>query len=599
MEDPQEQVERYIDGVLDGTVVVGRRVRQCIDRHLYDLKTAHKRGYYFDETKAATAIAWFPAALVHVEGEWAGRPVELTDNQAFIIWCIMGWRRADGTRRFRHAVICCARKWGKSTLAAGLALQLLTFDDPYEHGAQVYCAATKEDQAKIVHRLAQNMSQQSPVMRSQVNVLAKSITTKADSHQPNSFFKPLGSDSRTADGFNLHAAVIDEVHEWMERHEGLWDKLNTASGARRQPLIVTITTEGDDRSDLWISIDQLCVATLDRYDEDDPPGDNRFVFLARLDERRPCDCGGLPRCKKCDGTGEIPEDDIFDEANWPKANPNYPVTPKPDFMKEQASDAKNNAKAMHAFKRYHCNLRVSSLDKTIDDGLWARSRGELSDWEDADAICGAWDMGGSDDLAALGFCARFETGEFEIDAETGAETDTPIYRYEVDAKGFLNTAAERDITKEPFCDWIKQGLLVVHTQEINQMRQDILNEFEWNLIRSWAYAPANSRDFAQSLEPEGIETVKFWQNARMYTEPMSSFLKDLRTGRIKHDGNGLLTWAAGNLVSVTTSKSGGIATMPDKANSPDKIDPIVAVIMAYRLATIAPQRSRGKLFITT
>ena len=595
---PAQQVNRYIEGVQSGDIVVGRRVRQCVERHLHDLEHASNRGYYFDESKASAAIAWFPIALKHVEGEWAGKSVELTDNQAFIVWCIMGWRRADGTRRFRHAYISCGRKWGKSTLAAGLALLLLTFDDPLEPGAQVYCAATKEDQAKIVHNLAKHMAEASPILIHQVGILAKSIVSGANSLQPKSFFKPLGSDSRTADGFNLHAAVIDEVHEWMERHRGLWDKLNTASGSRRQPLIVTITTAGDDKSQLWIEIEDLCVATLDRFDEDDPPGDNRFVFIARLDEKRACDCGGLDACRSCDGSGEIPEDDPFDEKNWAKANPNYPITPKPDFLREQASDAKNSPAVLHAFKRYHMNIRVSSLEQAIEETVWMRARSEFLDWEDADAICGAWDMGGQDDLAAIGLCARFETGEYEIDSKTGKpDKRNPIYRYEVDAKAFLNTSAERDVTQGMWPDWIRQGLVVVHAREIEEMKADIVREFRDNLIRSWAYDPANSRDFAQSLEPEGIETVKFWQNAGMWTEPITNFLRDLKRGRIHHDGNGLLTWAVKNLIIVNASKASSVQVMPDKRNSPDKIDPIVSVIMAYRLASIAPRRSRGKLFV--
>ncbi|WP_372897420.1 terminase large subunit domain-containing protein, partial [Stieleria sp.] len=178
MEAPKQQVQRYIDGVLDGSIVTGRRVRQAVERHVYDLEHAHKRGHYFDEQKASLAIMWFPACLRHVEGEWADKPVELTDNQAFIVWCLMGWRRADGCRRFRHAYITCGRKWGKSTVAAGIGLLLLTCDDPLEKGAQIYCAATKEDQAKIVHGLAKAMADGSPEVRKQVNVLAKSIVTK-------------------------------------------------------------------------------------------------------------------------------------------------------------------------------------------------------------------------------------------------------------------------------------------------------------------------------------------------------------------------------------------------------------------------------------
>jgi phage terminase large subunit-like protein len=598
MDDPIDQVNRYISGVMDGSIVVGELVRKCVKRHLYDLENAGERGHYFDAKKAAAAVSWFPVCLQHVEGEWAGEPVTLTDNQAFIVWSIFGWRRSDGTRRFRHAYISCARKWGKSTIAAGLALQCLTADDPFEPAAQVYCAATKEDQAKIVHRLAQVMAENSEVMQAQVKVLARSITTRSDSFQPNSYFKPLGSDSRTADGFNLHCAVIDEVHEWREHHQGLWDKLNTASGSRRNWLVVTITTAGDDKSDLWISIEQLCQATLDNYTDDDPPGDNRFVFIARLDGKRACDCEALPDCQLCGGTGEIPEDDIFDEANWPKANPNFPITPKLDFLREQASDAKTNAKSLHAFKRYHCNIKVSSLSKAIDDTIWARAKGEFADWRDADAICGAWDMGGQDDMAAMGLCARFDTGQVEIDERTGSPTGRPVYRYEVDAVGFINRQAERDLSKEPFAQWVNQDLLRVNTMEINEMRMEVIREYRDNMVRSWAYDPHTSRDFAQSLEPEGIECVKFYQNANTWTEPLTGFLRDLKRGRIRHDGNGLLTWAVSNLITVQMSRKASVQLMPDKGESVDKIDPIVAVIMAYRLVSVAPARSRGRLFIS-
>ncbi|WP_372899702.1 terminase large subunit domain-containing protein, partial [Stieleria sp.] len=498
---------------------------------------------------------WFPACLRHVEGEWADKPVELTDNQAFIVWCLMGWRRSDGCRRFRHAYITCGRKWGKSTVAAGIGLLLLTCDDPLEKGAQIYCAATKEDQAKIVHGLAKAMADGSPEVRKQVNVLAKSIVTKKGSYQPNSFFKPLGSDSRTSDGFNVHAAVLDEIHEWGDHHKGLWDKLNTAHGSRRQPLIITITTAGDDQSKLWIEVDTLSCRVLDGYKLDNPPGDHRFCFIARLDEKRPCDCGAVKGCPKCEGTGEIPEDDPFDEKNWAKANPNYPVTPKREFMQEQADDAQLSPAGLHVFKRYHCNVLVSSLEKAIHDETWRAAQGEFSDWSDADAICGAWDMGGQDDLAALGFCARFDTGEDEIDTKTGEPTGRPLYRYEVDSVGFINTSAERDLSKEPWADWVDQKLLRVSSMEINEMRQEVIREYQDNQIRSWAYDPANSRDFAQSLEPEGIETVKFFQNAGMWTEPITKFLADLKLGRVRHEGNGLLTWAAGNMVLVNGKRS--------------------------------------------
>ena len=576
---------------MDGTITVGRRVRQAVERHLWDLDHASNRRIYFDERKAEAAILWFSVALKHVEGEWAGKPVELTDNQAFIIWCVMGWRNADGNRRFRHVYISCARKWGKSTLAAGIGLMLLTFDDPLEPGAQVYCAATKEDQAKIVHRLAQNMANASDLVKSQARTLAKSIVTKPDSLQPNSFFKPLGSDSKTSDGFNVHVAVLDEIHEWRtKQHQGLWDKLNTAHGSRRQALIITITTAGDDTSEIWSNVDDLCCQSLDGYKQDNPPGDHRFAFVARLDEKRDCDCGGNVDCIRCDGTGTIEADDPFDEANWPKANPNFPITPKPEFLREQAADAKLSPANKHAFLRYHCNVKVSSLSKAIDSGTWSRAQGQLSDWSEADVVCGGWDLGGEDDLGALARVARFETDEKSEDGD-------PVYRYEIDATGYINAENSRDIAKEPWCNWRRDGILVVSPMELAAMKTAVKKYHRDDYVRQWAYDPHTSRDFAQSLEADGVECIKFFQNASMWTEPLLKFLVDLKQGRITHNGNGLLTWSAGNLVTFNMSRSSQNLVMPDKRNSTEKIDPIIAVIMAYRLASVAPAKSKGKLFV--
>lgn len=585
----REKVERYIRSVTDGTLTAGRFQRASVERHIYDLSHATNRGYYFDEKKAEAALGLFPLAMRHTKGEWAGKPFELSDNQAFIVWCLFGWRRQDGTRRFRHAYICCARKWGKSEFAAALGLIAVSFDDPLEPGAEVYCAATKEDQAKIVFSVAQQMARSSPVLRELVNVNAKSITTKNGSPQPFSSFKPLGSDSKTSDGFNVHVCVLDEIHEWRERHRGLYEKLTTAHGSRRQPLIITITTAGDDLSDIWNEMDALCVSALERFDEADPPGDNRFAFIARLDEQRPCDCGRQSHCVLCGGKGEIAADDPFDSANWPKANPNYPVTPKHEFLEEQAADARHNPASKHAFLRYHCNLKVSALDKAIAQSVWSAARGELSDWKDADVVCGAWDMGGQDDLGAIGYAARYETGEFDEDGN-------PIYRYEVDAKAFINTDNERDITREPFVEWVRSGLLTVSANEIIEMREQIVSDYR-NGVSGWAYDPANSRDFAASLEMEGLTPFKFFQNASMWTEPLTRFLSDLKRGRIRHNGNGLLAWAATNMITVNVSRAASIQMLPDKRTSPEKIDPIVAVIMAYRCAMVAPARYKGRAFI--
>ena len=573
---------------MDGTRVVGRLERLAVERHLYDLEHAHKRGLYFDEKKAQDVLDLFPVAFCHTKGEWYGKPFVLSDSQAFICWCIFGWRNSEGIRRFRHAYVTCARKWGKSEFAAALGLLCATFDDPYEPGADVYCAATKEDQAKIVFNVAKSMASKSGVLKEWLHVGAKSITTKGDCPQPDSFFKPLGSDSKTSDGFNMHVGILDEIHEWRERHRGLYEKLTTSHGSRRQALLITITTAGDDLSEIWKEMDDLCVMALERFDDEEPPGDNRFAFIARLDEARACDCEG--GCEECGGTGRIEADDPMDPANWPKANPNYPVTPKHEFLAEQAADAKHNPASMHAFLRYHCNVAVSSQLKAIERSEWQKAKGELSDWQTADVVCGGWDMGGLGDLGAIGYCARFQTGEKDEDGK-------PIYRYEVDSRAYINSQNKRDVTKEPWSSWVRQGLLTVSGNEIIEMRNQVCADAAKWQIRNWAFDPTNSRDFAQSVELLGVKTVKFSQNAGMWTEPLTNFLTDLRRGRIRHSGNPILEWCATNMILLNMSRGASVYLLPDKRTSPEKIDCIISVIMAYRFACIVPARPRGKLFV--
>ena len=163
IKEPSEIVTQYIKGVLSGDIVTGRLVRLAVQRHVDDLKHGKHRGWYFDEEVARSACLFFPLCLRHSIGEWAGEPFELAPWQAFCVWSISGWRNIDTRRRrFRKAQMSVARKNGKTTLVAGMGLQLQFFDDPIEEGAQLYCVATKEDQAKLLYAEAARMVSKSP-----------------------------------------------------------------------------------------------------------------------------------------------------------------------------------------------------------------------------------------------------------------------------------------------------------------------------------------------------------------------------------------------------------------------------------------------------
>jgi len=214
------QAEQYVTGVLSGEVTACRQVVDACRRHASDLADGHERGLHFDERSGKLALAFF-SLLRHWKGEWAGKPIALEPWQQFVIWSLFGWKRADGTRRFRTGYLEVARKNGKTTLAAGIGLYMLAADG--EPGAEIYTAATKKDQARIAHNDAVQMVAQSPQMRRVVGSLRDNLHHQGSASK----FQPLSADYNTLDGLNVHGVIADEVHAWKTRDDG--DRQQTAA----------------------------------------------------------------------------------------------------------------------------------------------------------------------------------------------------------------------------------------------------------------------------------------------------------------------------------------------------------------------------------
>ncbi|WP_189654834.1 terminase large subunit domain-containing protein [Paracoccus mutanolyticus] len=237
-----------------GKITAGRLVKLACARHLEDLNTGKTRSLSWDRAAALHAIEFF-SHLRHSTGEWAGQPFDLQPWQQFVVGSVFGWKRADGLRRFRTAYVEVARKNGKSALLAGIALYALVADG--EAGAHVYAAATTRDQARIVFGEAERMVAASPALSARVTRTVNNLAVLPTA----SWFRPLSADASKMDGLNVHLAAVDEVHE----HPGpeIIQKLNTATGARRQPLIVEITTAGHDRHSVCRQHHEFSVKALE------------------------------------------------------------------------------------------------------------------------------------------------------------------------------------------------------------------------------------------------------------------------------------------------------------------------------------------------
>jgi len=266
-------VVSYMRGVLDGSVPACEFIKLAVKRHLDDMEHAAARGLRFDRARAEHVIQFF-GFLTHSKGEWAGQPFVLEPWQQFVLWVLFGWIREDGLRRFRTAYVELPRKNGKTTLMAGIGLYLLIADG--EPGAEVFSAATKRDQAKLSWSEAARMVQKSPSLSGMVNHWRSSNTLTVE--QTSSKFQPLGADADTMDGLNVHGALIDELHAHKTRD--VVDVLETATGARRQPLIFEITTAGYDRQSVCYEHHDYSVSVLRGLIQDD----TWFVFMAALDE---------------------------------------------------------------------------------------------------------------------------------------------------------------------------------------------------------------------------------------------------------------------------------------------------------------------------
>jgi phage terminase large subunit-like protein len=566
------EVHDYIEGVLDGSIVAGRLVRLAVMRHVWDLETAGERGFYFDPDAAQLAIDFFPTVLRHSTGKWAGQPFELSPWQQFIVSCAFGWRRiSDGLRRFRSVFLELARKNGKTALAAGMALMLMVLDQPQEVRAEIYCAATKEDQANLLHSEATRMVKASPSLRKQLKVHRKNLSMPVD----DSFFRPIGSDSDTTDGFNPHGVFMDELHAWKEHHRGLHEKLTTGGASREQPLDVTITTAGDDNSILWIEQHDYCVRVVESVLTEQVFDDEKFAFIASIDFGNWID----PQ------TGEQMEgDDPFDSACWAKANPGYGVSVKPEYLESQARVAQNDATKNTSFMRYHCNIRVSASVKAIDDKLWAKGKRELSDWGGQVGF-GGIDLARSNDFSAITLVFPF----YEMVTDGDGRKTREIEHIEVRSWAWTVKDRSEALNIPVFDRWIQSEQITVH--DGNQIgfwdiRAKVLELSQEYNIKAWLFDPAFAKETAQILQDDhGLPMFLFSQFPKNYNEPTRKLLNLVSAGKVWHEGDDVLAWQAGNLVVKPDNRE---MWMPDKQSSKNKIDGMVALIMGLSAAMWDP-----------
>lgn len=337
-----DPVTHYAQSVVAGRAIACKLVVKACQRHLDDIDHAAERGLVWRPDIARHKLRFFPDYLRHSKGELAGKPLTLEPWEEFCIGSLFGWFRVGGLRRFKTGYLEIAKKNGKSTIGAGIGLIGLVAD--FEPGAEVYATATKRDQARIVFSEAQRMVKASPALSKSVSNRTLNLAVE----ETGSKFEPLSSDEKTADGLNPSMVIVDELHRHKSR--ALRNLMESGQVSRRQPMMVIITTAGDENPTSAYAVEHdYAIKILDRVF----PRDDYFTFITTIDDRDKWD----------------------DPKELAKANPNLGVSVKLSALMELVAKAQKSPADKADFLRYHCNVRQSDATKYIDMDLWRANGG--------------------------------------------------------------------------------------------------------------------------------------------------------------------------------------------------------------------------------
>ena len=538
---------------------IGKYESLCYQRHTRDLELAkqnggHPRGLKFDEAAGERVIAFVEGYCKHHKGEWARKPLVLEDWQKVVLRMLFGWKRADGTRRYRKAWIEIPRKNGKTELAAALALYLLIADN--EAGAEVYCTGTTRDQAKIAWSAAVAMVKQNPDLLRFLKTWRSTVTCE----RLGSKLEPLSSDHGTLDGLSPHGDIRDEVHAWKD--EGLAAVLDTATGARRQPMTIEITTAGTyDRESVGWRHHDYAVRVLEGTFDDD----RQFAFIAAIDEG----------------------DDPWDPTTWSKANPNLGVSLKADYIAEQAELAKRQPSFTNEFLRLHLNRWTQQVTRWLSMDRWAACPSEpINETELEGRACwGGLDLASKLDLTA--FVLVFPNSD-------GSLTLLPRFWLPEATVDFQLKQG-----RAHYSQWVRDGWLKTTPGEVvdyDFIVAEIVELSQRYALREIAFDPWNASGISTQLgEHHGIQMVETRQGVKTLSEPAKNLEALIVSKKIHHGGHPVMAWMVGNAV-VRRDVNGNIA--PDKEKASDKIDGVVATIMAMSRVEMGDDGYANRGFLT-
>lgn len=545
-----ETAYQYAEDIRSGKIPACELVQLAIEKYYDQHSRPEELGIYWDE-KAAQRVLSFIELLCFTAGTEAGKPFKLEGWQSFLIANLFGWKQYDDDgnsyRLYRECYIEIPKKNGKTELGAAIAIYMLVADK--EEGAQVYTAAYTRDQAKLCFNAAQRMVRKSPHVKKRVRVLTNNMSVP-DTY---STMSAVSHDAKNSEGKNTHCGIYDEFH--VHETDDLKMSLESGMASRKQPILFTPTTAGDNKHGPCYKFRQTCINILKgRSNITDT-----FALIYTIDE----------------------DDDWNDESTWWKANPNLGVSKQLEYLRNKYKKAKENGREEVDFKTKQLNLWVDAAVTWLKDKLWEACAAPKTEIP-LDAVCYAGiDLG--------------ETSDFTAYSKYFPDYNYLITKYYVPEEA-AEYAARFGID---YKEWAKDGFLTLTpgvTTDYEWLKQDIYEDASNYDMRFLSLDPWHSAIFKQQLEDEMGTTyaairkedgeldfdyhnkVQTYKQAAINMSPPTKLFEEMVMNKIlRHDGNPISAWMLAN-VALNKDAIGNIR--PDKKKSRDKIDGIVAKIMA-------------------
>lgn len=533
----------YWNLIEEGSEVVSKKVRQTFHKIVKDLNNNDSEWFYSNK-RANHIIEFFENYCHHSKGKFGGKRVVLELWEKAILATVFGFIDIEGNRKYREAILIVGKKNGKSLIASGVGLYLQVGDN--EPGSEVYAVANTRDQAKIIWNEAKRMVGKSPILKKRI----KRLVGELRSDYNDGIFKPLASDSDNLDGFNVHGALMDEIHQWKNGKE-LFDIVADGVASREQPLIFITSTAGKVREDIYDEKYEEAERVINGYNDGSYTDDRFIAFIYELDKR----------------------EEWKDEKYWKKANPGLGTIKNIVTLRDKVNKAKSNPTLVKNLVCKEFNIRETSSQSWLSfDVINNEATYDISNMNTRYAF-GGLDLSETTDLTCATILFRIPN-------------DETIYikqMYWFPSEKFQERI---DIDRIPYDKWLAKGWLrLTDGNKINY--KDVVSWFvevqeQYDLyIYKIGYDSWNSQyivdELKQNFGPNSIDPVI--QGKKTMSAPMKNMASDLEAKKINYNNNPILKWCLSN-AAIDIDKNNNISLIKT-SNKKRRIDGVSSLVDAF------------------